>query len=377
MSRRDTIVRQIVTALGRGEFGRPGDRFITVRQLATEHGVSLVTAQRIVRRLKELGWLVSDSTHAAKISTKISEAITPRGDTPRRLGMIVTNIANPFFSQLCRHVQHEAAAAGYQLLMAGSHYNFQREKKAVESFLEIGVEGLLIAPGVDAAAADMYRRLAERDVAMVFISRFLEDVPADYVTADSFLGSASVAAHFVNLGYDSFGYIGFASRLTRDARLSGFRSALWEAGLSIDAPATVHAEGGNIEHGFQAMDRLMHLLSPPRAVFAYHDLLAIGAMAYCHEHGISVPDDVAIAGFDNLPQSHVTRPGLTTVSYPIESMARLAVDCVTDYRKNTGKPRPPHRILLAPELVIRRSTNPKALPISGVVDPGYRLDEIL
>lgn len=377
MTRSQKIVQHIEAGLAEGDYGRVGDRFITVRQLALRFGVSLVTAQRIMKQLKQQGLLVGDSTHAPKISLKAVRSVGREQGAPRRLGMVVTNIASPFFSQLCRHVQQEGAATGYQVLTAASQYDFKREKKAVESFLEIGVQGLLVVPSLDPLAGGFYRQLAERGVRMVFVSRFLDDVGADYVVADSFLGSAAVAGHFVSMAYDSFGYIGFASQLTRDARLSGFRSALWEGGVTLDAEQIVNAEGGKIEDGFRAMAKLMQAKSRPRAVFAYHDLLALGALQYCQEHGISVPDEVAIAGFDNLPQSQVTRPALTTVSYPIESMARLAVNCATERRAGEAAPRPHHRILLAPQLLVRRSSDPKAAPVGAAASAGYRVGELL
>jgi len=94
-------------------------------------------------------------------------------------------------------------------------------------------------------------------------------------------------------------------------------------------------------------------------VFAFSDLLAVGALQYCQKHGIGVPDEVAIAGFDNLPQSQVTTPPLTTIAYPVEAMARLAVQCLIDRIAAPNQPGA-SRILLEPHLVVRRSTDPNA-----------------
>jgi len=361
MGRCEDIVRQIVSELARGQHGEPWQCFMTVRQLAQRYGVSLVTAQKVIKRLKQEGLLIADSTNPARISAAACRETSSGGAAgPRRLGMIITNIANPFFSRLCRHVQQAAAASGCQVLMAGSHYDFTREKKAVEGFLEIGVEGLLVVPGLDDACLALYQQLLDRGQRLVFVSRQVEKVVADFVVADSFAGSAAVAGHLLSMGYESFGYIGFARRLKRDARLSGFRSALLEEGVTLDAERIVSAEGGAVEHGRAAMARLMRGKNRPRAVFAFHDLLAIGAMQYCQEHAIGVPEDVAIAGFDNLPESQVTSPPLTTVSYPVESMARLAVQCLIEERTGGLSPRAAHRILLEPHLVVRRSTDPAA-----------------
>jgi LacI family transcriptional regulator len=376
MARCDDIARQIAGELGRGLHGEAYARFMTVRDLAGRYGVSLVTAQKVLTQLKERGLLIADSTNPAMISPAASrQARDDQSARPRRLGMIITNIANPFFSRLCRHVQQSASASGYQVLMAGSHYDFQREKKAVESFLEIGVEGLLVVPGLDDASTELYQQLLDRGLRLVFVSRQVEKVAADFVVADSFAGSAAVAGHLLSMGYESFGYIGFTSRLKRDVRLSGFRSALLEEGVTLDAQRIICAEGGAVEHGYAAMARLLRGKDRPRAVFAFHDLLAIGAMQYCQEHGLAVPDDVAIAGFDNLPESQVTDPPLTTVSYPVESMARLAVQCLLEERGGAA-PHASHRILLEPHLVVRRSSDRSACSAAPAAATGLEFYDL-
>ena len=158
------------------------------------------------------------------------------------------------------------------------------------------------------------------------------EIDADYVVAHSFVGAAAVAGHLLSIGYRSFGYIAFGPRLKRDARLNGFRSALAEEGIALAPENVASGDGRDIEHGYRAMAALMESAERPRAVLAYNDLLAIGALRYCHDRGISVPGDVAVAGFDNLPESRVTTPPLTTVDYGVESMNRLAVwNCSTGF----------------------------------------------
>ena len=359
MARSETIARQLEAEIRQGRHGRPYDRFMTVRQLAARLRISPVTAQKVFKRLKDAGLLVADSTNPSIISPA---AVAPARDTkaagPHRLGVVITRIASPFFSSLCRHVQHAAGDRGYQVLVAASEYDFARERRAVEGFLEIGVEGLLVVPGLDEACVGLYRELAER-VPLVFLSRRPERVAADFVMADSFVGGAEVAGHLLSMGYATPAYIGFSRRLKHDVRLSGFRSALAEQDVTLPAERIVSDEGGTVAHGYRAMGRLMKLRPRPRAVFAFHDLLAIGALQYCQKHGIAVPEQVAIAGFDNLPQSQVTSPPLTTVAYPVEAMARLAVQCLADRVRDPSRSTA-SRVLLEPHLVVRQSTDPAA-----------------
>jgi len=356
---RDQIRREIAA----GAYGAAGERFVTVRELAKRFGVSLTTAQKVVKCLKHDGLLVADSvTSPARISDlafRLTADGTSREASPRRLGLVVTDITNPFFGRLCRYIQHAAADRDYQVLVASSESDFAREQRAIRGFLEIGVEGLLLCPGLEDACARMYRELLEGGVPLVFVSRRVENIDADFVVAHNFVGGAAVAGHLLSLGHESFGYIGFGPRLKRDARLQGFRSALEEEGAKLAADQIADGDGRDIIHGYRAAGRLFERDSRPRAIFAFNDLLAIGAMQYCQEHGLDVPGDMAIAGFDNLPQCRVTSPPLTSVAYPVQSIAQLAVQNMVDRIEGAGQ-RQSHRILLEPHLVVRESTDPQA-----------------
>ena len=357
MAKFEQVAQTIAAEIRAGKYGGVSEPFLTVRQLAERYAVSLATAQKAVTRLKQEGLLTGDSTRTARIGTAATRPV--RNDvSPRRLGLVVTDITNPFFGRVCRDVQRAAGDLAYQVLTASSESSFEREREVIEGFLEIGVEGLLICPGLDEACTAFYRELLERGVRLSFVSRRAEGIQADFVVAHNFVGGGLVAGHFLSMGYESFGYIGFGPRLKRDERLHGFRSALFEENMELATDRIAGGDGRGILHGRRAMEQLMERERPPRAVFAFNDLLAIGALQYCQESGIAVPGDVAIAGFDNLPESRVTSPPLTTVAYPVESIARLAVQNIVDRIEGTGD-RPPNRILLEPHLVVRQSTDPQ------------------
>lgn len=358
MAKFEQVARTIATEIRAGEHGSVSDPFLTVRQLAERYAVSLATAQKAVKRLKEDGLLMGDSTRTARIGAAATRPV--RNDaSPRRLGLVVTDITNPFFGRVCRDVQRAAGDLDYQVLTASSESDFERERQVIDGFLEIGVEGLLVCPGLDEACAPFYRELIDRGIRLSFVSRRAEGVEADFVVAHNFVGGALAAGHLLSMGYDSFGYIGFGPRLKRDERLHGFRSALLEEGIELPTDRIAGGDGRDILHGHRGMKKLMESGKRPRAVFAFNDLLAIGALQYCQEHGVAVPDDVAIAGFDNLPESRVTSPPLTSVAYPVQSISRLAVQNIVDRIEGPGD-RPPNRILLEPHLVIRQSTDPEA-----------------
>ncbi len=357
MIRFERISARLEKELFDGLHGGPGRRFMTVRDLAERFEISLTTAHKVLRCLKEAGLLIGDSTNPALISPKVARPHT--GGAPRRLGLLLTNINNPFFSNLCRHIQRVAADRDYQVMTASSGYDFDRERRAVASFLEIGVEGLVVCPGLDDRCVDLYRDLVARKVPLAFVSRRLAGVEADFVVTHNFAGGALVAGHLLSMGHESFGYISFGSRLKQDMRLDGYRSALEEEGVELPDNRIVDDDGDDVASGYQAMGRLMDREDRPTAVFAFNDLLAIGALEYCREHGVAVPEQVGVAGFDNLPESRVTCPSLTTVDYPVQSMARLAVLGLLDTIQEPVD-RPRSHVLLEPHLVVRQSSDPSA-----------------
>ena len=357
LSKYHVLLDQVRHEIQAGEHGRAGDRFMPTRRFAQVLGVSLATAQKIHRQLQHEGLLVPDATNPAIIS---AQGVRQSHAGPRRLGLVVTHIASPFFSNLAQHVQAAAQVAGqvagHQVLVGSSEHDFSRERELIDSFRDMGVEALLVAPGLDPRCAELYRRLIDTGTPLVMLGRRLEAVPCDFVAARNGAGGAAVARHLIDLGFDRFGYIAFGPRLVRDERLEGYRDALRQAGHDLPASHITDGDGWDIGHGESAMARLAARGPLPRAMFAFNDLLAIGALRYCRQHGIDVPGEVAIAGFDNLAEARVTAPALTSVEYPVQAMARLAVQCALEKLQGQSSAAF-NRILLEPRLVVRASTD--------------------
>ncbi|MHB1156257.1 MAG: substrate-binding domain-containing protein [Phycisphaerales bacterium] len=353
------VAHQAHEAIVRGQFGRPGDRFLTVRQLADRFDISLVTAQRALEALKQQHVLLADSTRPAIIHPDLK----PTGDASPaaptyRLGMIVTNLASPFFSQLAHHVQTLASQIGWQVLLASSDYDPAREQRIIDGFLDIHVQAILAAPGLGQASTAIYQRLLQQtDTRLVFVSRRIESLPVDSVVVHNMLGAAKVADHLWQQGHRRFGFIGFRSDIEQEPRLMGYRAALHARGVELADDQIAYAEDWHPEAGCRAMAQLMNAPTPPTAVFAYHDLLALGALHHCRQHQLRVPHDVALVGFDDLPESRVTTPALSTVSYPLRSMAELSIQ-MAQQPLDRSPDRQPHTVLLEPALIVRSSSDP-------------------
>ena len=361
MSKRSDLVQRVAKEIQAGDHGKEGVAFLSVRAFAEKYDTSVVTAHKVVGDLKRDGWLGVAPGNRTVIGRKVAP---PPGSVPY-IGVTVSSLLSPLFNELTHEMKRAAEANGYAVLSDSTEYDIVRERQVIENYLDLGVVGLIATPGLGEESGVLYRELIDRGVALVLVGREMEGVNVDCITPDHFAGGAAVAEHFVAMGYTSFGYIAFGPRLKLDMRLKGFRSDLSDEGFDLPEANVVDDNGWDIANGYHAMAKLAAQPNPPRAVMAFNDLPAIGALQYCREHDIAVPGEVAIAGFDNLNETQVTHPPLTTMEYPHAEIAQLAIQTLLDTIRS-----PRERIggcrRLRPRLVVRASSDPNAEQIPAV-----------
>lgn len=347
---KEAIKREILS----GAHGESGQRFMTVRELAGRYGVSLVTAQRVMTALRDEKVVILNGNK--------SLVRVPRGaPSGRLLGMVVTNLENPFFASLARETQQAAERAGARTLLAGSDYDPKRESEVLATFRAAGVQGILACPGVDPGAKERYAALK---VPFVFISRTLEGLDADAVLPDNRAAARQTARHFMELGHTRFAYVG-PRDLREDPRWDGFRQALQSGGRELSAVNAFLLPIKDFEKERRNLADFLRDLPKPVAVFCFHDLLAALVIRLCRQQAIRVPEDLAVAGFDDLPIAAALTPSLTTSSYPIKDMAEIAVKVLLEKIERPNGVRPTRR-LLDPILVVRESTAPEAREMSMI-----------
>ena len=359
----DEIAEALRMCIVTGEEFPPGTPFLTVREIAGRFSTSLSTAQKVMTRLKRERLLRSDSTKRALVAGRREMWGEDGGPSdepkPDQIAFLTHDLENPFYGRVAAGVQRFAREEGFHTVVAATEIARHDEEDTVRFLLDLDVAGFVICPNVGPGSVTVYSRLLRSGVPIVLVGRLIAGVDeAETVTTQNHQGGVLVAEHFLELGFDRFGYIGYSPELRPDERLSGFHLGLVSGGAELPSENIVYAHGRNIEHGYEAMKQLVERI-PARAVFVFNDLVAVGALQYCREQGIKCSQDVAIAGYDNLPESQVTAPPLTTIAYPIDSMARMAVECLV---KRIRKPRLDSmgRLYLEPRLLVRRSTDPDA-----------------
>ncbi len=305
--------------------------------------VSSATRRQVLQAVQELGYRPN------------AVARNLRRQRTTTLGLIIPDTSNPYFAKVARGVEQMASGRQYSVVLCHSNYEVERELHYVEVLAAEQAAGVLWIPasGDDRPA----QRLAKYGVPLVVLDRRMRSIDAPSVIADNFGGANMAIRHLIDLGHSRIAFITRPSELSHSRdRERGYRSALIEHGMEVDEELIVRG-GFRHEDGRGAATRLLKMMRAPTAIFAYNDIMAIGALRAAYDLGLQVPGDVSIVGFDDIPGAACTCPALTTVSQPKEEMgwrsAELLIGLLADD--------PPHQWDEAPfqvDLIVRDSTGP-------------------
>ena len=295
---------------------------ITIRDVAEEASVSATTVSRVFNH----DHLVNSETREHVLSVARRMGYSPNATArslsqgrTRSLGIILPAPHGEFFSELIRGVDEAAQEADHFLLIASSHYDPEEGTSALQS-LAGRVDGLIImTPRVQAS---VLTEGVDLNVPVVFVNSEIGGSPYDLFTIENREGAARVVTHLIEQGRTRIAAIaGPAGSTDVEERLAGYHDALEEHGLS---PAAVIDGAFTQESGYEAGKKIVDLSERPDAVFACNDYMALGAMAAFREAGVRVPDDVAVAGFDDIVNARYANPPLTTVHVPVYEIGHRA-----------------------------------------------------
>jgi DNA-binding LacI/PurR family transcriptional regulator len=269
----------------------------------------------------------------------------------RTIGLVVTTVSDPFTSEVVTGIEQTANDHGYCVFLADSNADPDREKKIVQSFAEQRVDGIIVTSS--RVGALYLPLLSEMMVPIVLLN---DQHPGAFVHSVMICnqeGTGAVTEHLIGLGHRRIAYIGDQFGYQSDTeRFAGYREALDAAKIPFH-PDLVARGDGKPEAAQRAMDRLLALSDPPTAVCSYNDMTALGAMRSIRMHGLHVPDEISVAGFDDLFIASYTDPPLTTVRQPMRRMGQLAMENLI---KLMSGQETVVRIKIKAELIVREST---------------------
>lgn len=263
------------------------------------------------------------------------------------IGVLVADLHDPFFADVIDGVDQRATEADYRSLLNTGARSARRELAAVDTFLQLRVDGLILVGSL--LEAKHIATIAE-SVPVVLASRATRLASVDCIVTDDKAGAIMATDHLISLGHRAIAHISGGPGAGARQRRVGYEAAMRAAGLQ--SQIRVAAGDFTEEAGARAASRLLR--TKATAVFAANDFSAIGAMSRFEERGRKVPDDISLIGYDNSSLSHLGHIDLTTIDQPRAAMGSLAVELLLE--RMIDRRDEPRRITLAPSLVVRSTT---------------------
>ncbi|MFG1300491.1 LacI family DNA-binding transcriptional regulator [Xanthobacter sp. V3C-3] len=331
---------------------------VTLQGLARELGLSTATISLALRDSP----MVAEATRL-----KVQEAARLRGYVANRgaaalrtartniVAMGLHDIVNPSFTELLAAVEEALSAAGKTVLLGVSQEDVTRQTRTLGTLAEYRPDAFIVSPAAFSTVDDL-RALASTGIAVVQVTREIEGSGFDFAGSDDTAGVALGVAHLVKLGHRRIGMVGgYDAISTGRKRLAGYRAGLAAAGIAYD-PQLVMEGPGLREEGRRAVGRLLALEEPPTAAVCFNDLSAFGALMGLQAAGLTAGTDFSLVGYDDIAESKLWHPPLTTVHTFIPEYGRAAADLVL--KRIADPARPVERVEMAPKLVVRSTTAP-------------------
>ncbi len=334
---------------------------VSLKDVAVRAGVSVKTVSNVVNDYPHVSPATRERVRRAVDELGYRPNATARRLRTGRSGIIalaVPELGNPYFADLAAAVIDAAAHHGRTVLLDHTAGLRAEETLVSQGFRSHLIEGLILSP-IRLEAEDLLRRPARPP--LVLLGEREYDAPFDHIAIDNVAAARLAVRHLIGLGRRRIAFVGArrdSRRQPAHLRLRGWREEVLAAGGTPREELVVATDGYDRLDGAVAMTRLLDLPEPPDAVFAYNDLVALGALRVLAERGVRVPEEVAVVGFDDIEEGAYGAVTLTTVAPDKAAIARLAVDCLVA-RIEAAPDRPParpRRILPGHALVVREST---------------------
>ncbi len=333
----------------------------TLKDVARAAGVSKSTVSRVFNNSDK----VKPETRAA-VRKAAKELNYKRSRVARRLrvengqanmiGLVIPDIQNPFFADITRGVEDVSRENDIALILSNSDEDLQRQRLALDTLRTESVDGVIVPPVEE--DDEHVQALVETGIPVVCVDRTLRGVRVDTITSDNFEGAYDAMRHLIELGHRRIGFVGGISRIsTTHERRRAYEAALMDHDIPVD-PALVREGDSRLESGRQLTSELLDLDEPPTATFTGNNLMTLGAFVALNEHGIRIPDDMAVVGYDDVPWASALNPPPTVVGQPGYEMGKRAAEMLL--QRITRPDQTPTTVTLQHRLIVRQSCGASA-----------------
>lgn len=332
------------------------DSKVTIVDVAAEAGVSFGTVSRVINNDVH----VKPETRARVLEAMQQlqfvanrQARSLAGGKSNTIGVLVPDLGTGYIGEIIRGIDSELSLTSFDLILFTTHRAATKEAGYVANLVKGTVDGLLIV--LPRNPVDYIDTLTHRNYPFVLIDHQGTGKNCPAVGATNWQGAYTATEYLINLGHRRIGFITGSMDLgCAEDRLKGYRSALRTYHVP-EIPELIFEGTFSQPDGYTGASLMLELAAPPTAIFASNDVMAMGVMDAIHNRGLRIPDDISVVGFDNIPQSAMVHPSLTTIQQPLEKMGRVAAQILLGILEDPGKDS--GRIELPTELIIRDSTS--------------------
>jgi LacI family transcriptional regulator len=332
---------------------------VSIKDVAAHAGVSVATVSNVLNRPD----IVARPTRE-RVSASIRQLGFVRNESARQLragrsrtiGLVVLDVANPFFTDLARGVEDEANKAGLAVILCNSDDQERKEKQYLELLEEHRVQGVLITPVV--GAGSRLARLQRRGTPVVLVDSRSPSRGQCSVAVDDVLGGDLALSHLLSAGHERIAYVSGPRSIRQVAdRYEGALQALQRAGRTADDLHVIDVGALNVAAGQKAGAELAALPAAgrPTAVFCTNDLIALGVLQEMTRHRIRVPEDISIVGYDDIDFAAAAAVPLTSVRQPRQQLGRTAARMLLE-EAAADETHQHQQVIFEPELILRQTT---------------------
>lgn len=324
-----------------------------IKDVARDAGVSTATVSRVMSGRDPVSGEMRERVlgSARKLDYRPNAlAKSLRMEATGTLGLVVSNVMNPFFTAVARAVEDAAAERGYSVIIGNADEDPDKEARYVDVLLQKRVDGFVVSPARD--ESPLLGEVAVSGTPLVFVDRSIEGLDVPVVRADGRRAVSQLVEYLVRLGHTSLAIIsGPEGVVSGRERLEAFLEAAEQAGLPIGSecirPGSFRRESGAV-----AMKELLDLPEPPTAVFAANNLMALGALQSIRTSGLSIPGDISVASFDDVSWFELLDPPLTAIAQPTQEIGTTAARMLLRMIESGERP---ESYVAEAELVVRGS----------------------
>lgn len=311
----------------------------TSHDVAKQAGVSVATVSRVL----------NDSPHVSpSVRRKVLRAVKALNFQPNRtaqrlrakqskvIGLIISDIQNPFFTSVVRGIEDTAYANGYSLVLCNSDEDFEKEKLYINVMRAEAVAGVIIASTLE--SNPLISDLRNHKIPVVAVDRRIKNQKIDSVFVANARGAFAAVSHLIELGHRKIGFVGLPwSCVPGKERFEGYQRALREKGLAVSR-RLVRIGDAKQPSGYTCTLELLKSQSSMTALFVANNLMTLGALDAIRARGLKIPDQISIVGFDDMPWAPLLQPPLTAVAQPTYELGRKAGELLLERLQNPHKP---------------------------------------